>query len=886
MRSTFRLAAALLLVPAAATLEGCGPVCGPGTAEKNGTCEPNCGAGAHADAATLLCVADVVCGDGTTALEGKCVVALPITCAAGTHLVGANCLPDEVCGAGTHASGGSCVPDTVCAAGTQAVDGGCVPAATACTAGTHLDAGTGKCVADVTCGPGTKVDAGKCIPECASGTIMSGTACVPNCATGTHIDNATHRCVGDVECGAGTSAQGGECLPTSVMTCGTGSHLVGSDCVADAVCGAHTHPSGGQCVPDAPACGAGTHLDQATSSCRADVVCGTGTEQRGGECLVLDTSVTATVPEGAEPNNDTAVRFTLPAVDGATEILGGTIDASTDGTADSDLFVFAATAGQVVHVSATALGAPEIAVIVAPAANPEGLPRYVRSLSSRTAVRDLVLPATGDWTLRVVEPANLRTGPVRGGPSFTYFVKVTQVAAPAHSQLAGGAGSGTYAATGVYDLAGGTGTTLARLTLNPLPAFAGLRALWAYDTQGKLVLAATDTESASGTLARMASVQFLSVPAGGLVLGVDHVRADGALDTAWDFTFEPIVPTDATLPYEKLDGDLSTGGPDIYAFDVTENSVLQAAVPDMGYDVTARLEVRDPSFTLVSSHESSYIAKAGAYVGPGAGGRWYVVVRNVQTGTATDTEYELTIAATAVVALTDLAIGASVTATATAVASEPNWFSLHVLADSDVTLEATPATGMRVDLAVAGLDLKQLGSQTGTTGSVTRIRGIAGTAGQRLLVSATANQAGSFSIGAKAQAIVPAVEVEPNDSATDATAVTLATTSTLAVSATLSSATDADWYSFTIAGSAAVTLVAATSPGPANDTPDTMVWLYDSTGTGTDIAHDDDGGPGLWSLLQKTGLQPGAYTLKVAKAQYGSATAIGQYVLMLSIEAP
>jgi hypothetical protein len=63
-----------------------------------------------------------------------------LTCAAGTHELDGECVPDVVCAAGTHEEAGECVADVVCATGTHEEAGECVPDVV-CGAGTHDEGG-------------------------------------------------------------------------------------------------------------------------------------------------------------------------------------------------------------------------------------------------------------------------------------------------------------------------------------------------------------------------------------------------------------------------------------------------------------------------------------------------------------------------------------------------------------------------------------------------------------------------------------------------------------------------------------------------------------------------------------------------------------------------
>jgi hypothetical protein len=90
--------------------------CGEGTTlTEAGECEPNvaCGAGTSADA-TGACVPDyeeLACADGTKLDGTTCVADTDALCEAGTHADNGICVADVVCGTGTTAREGECLSD-------------------------------------------------------------------------------------------------------------------------------------------------------------------------------------------------------------------------------------------------------------------------------------------------------------------------------------------------------------------------------------------------------------------------------------------------------------------------------------------------------------------------------------------------------------------------------------------------------------------------------------------------------------------------------------------------------------------------------------------------------------------------------------------------------
>jgi hypothetical protein len=148
--------------------------------------------------ATLASALSAIAAAGCTSSGGGGRVNLSgLTCGAGTHAAGSECLPDAslTCGAGTHAVGSECLPDS-----------------------------------SLTCGPGTHASGTMCVPDsagltCGAGTHAAGSECVPDAVPMT--------------CGPGTHAEGLRCVPDAAVTCGPGTHFDGSlACLADASPGA------------------------------------------------------------------------------------------------------------------------------------------------------------------------------------------------------------------------------------------------------------------------------------------------------------------------------------------------------------------------------------------------------------------------------------------------------------------------------------------------------------------------------------------------------------------------------------------------------------------------------------------------------------------------
>ncbi|MFU8803371.1 MAG: hypothetical protein ACNA8W_06145, partial [Bradymonadaceae bacterium] len=176
-------------------LTGSVGACGEGTMLLNGSCVPDsseCPAGTVYSESDNACVASGdSCGEGTTFDTNlkRCLPDISIVCGEGTTLVDGNCVADGTtgpeCATGTVLDNGRCVVSpTICSAGTvlDPTTNTCVLSDDACATGLELADGT--CIAtDELCGDGThfSADTGLCLPEatCREGDVILDELCVP-----------------------------------------------------------------------------------------------------------------------------------------------------------------------------------------------------------------------------------------------------------------------------------------------------------------------------------------------------------------------------------------------------------------------------------------------------------------------------------------------------------------------------------------------------------------------------------------------------------------------------------------------------------------------------------------------------------------------------------
>ncbi|QRN98931.1 hypothetical protein JRI60_07835 [Archangium violaceum] len=184
-----------------------------------------------------------LCGDGTTARNGRCVAQAQaqVTCGQGTVLQGSECVPSSTlsCGPGTVQQGSECVPSST-----------------------------------LSCGPGTVQQGSECVPSstlsCGPGTVQQGSECVPSST---------------LSCGTGTTQVGNSCRADLSKVCGTDTTSAGTTCVSVMTCGEGTIRDGNECRPWTSACGPGTTFSNGKCEVSPGVVCGAGTVWENGKCV-------------------------------------------------------------------------------------------------------------------------------------------------------------------------------------------------------------------------------------------------------------------------------------------------------------------------------------------------------------------------------------------------------------------------------------------------------------------------------------------------------------------------------------------------------------------------------------------------------------------------
>lgn len=685
-------------------------------------------------------------------------------------------------------------------------------------------------------------------------------------------------CADPITCGTDTVRVGNECRPQSLVKCGAGTRLEGSDCVLETAplsCGPGTVAQDGACVPE------------------KTLTCGAGTEELDGKCVTIDPFKRVTVPEIGEPNvpPGKATRFAVPAIGAAPVVLGGTIHRIDQNGADLDGFIFRATALSRLKFEPLAIGTPTIGFTLAPCVR-EGADvceidqaktfnRYALTIEARQSGRELVIPYTGDYLMIVSDLSNLTGGLPLGDKSFSYTIDVTQLPQPAPSPLEVGT-----PVTGKFDTLTGhsfevtADAPLYDLTLDEQPdadPFVGTRALWAVDATGRLA-ASTEDPLVFGTTVPMKPVRALFAPGTAKVF-VDYVYA--LLDMpSYRFTATRVDVTRVNLetPYEAL-GTLAGDGSEVYSLDVTGGSVLRfELVLPTGTQVSPRLELRDAAYNVVASNKGDALAR---YVGVAQGGRYYLVVSDA-TFDATKTSLRYTLKVNAAAAAT---VGpVSVTqpenlAAQTVPASGESWYAIFAANDAVLTVVGTPdaAFDVALDSFVNGTEVRLTHVDgAGTGGAETTAPRFLSSGGVQL-VRITGPAGATF--GLTATALSAAGESEPNDTDATATPVVFDATGHALVFASFSAGADKDHFLIQVTQPA--TLTAQTGPAVGGPNLDTVMRL--SNGSGARIGYDDDSAGGGFSRITQA-LQPGAYVIRVEMFGGSLPSGSAAYQLSLSLQ--
>lgn len=247
--------------------------------------------------------------------------------------------------------------------------------------------------------------------ECGTGTVEVDGECLPAetaCGMGTVYDATARTCVTAIECAEGTMLMGTECVPDGSVVCG-GNTIFDTET--------------GTCVPDPEAL------------CEGDLVFVMETATCVDPDELLEGM--ADVQELAEPNdptfNETAMAQPVDIADGSGSFYGCVepMDFDGDGVldADNDFFSVEVDGPTLLRVRTDGIRGANAAVAFL-SGDPEGAltedgwQRIVVGLSGDGADKKVFLPAAGTYLLIATDARSLLFGEPAGGPEQCYFVQL------------------------------------------------------------------------------------------------------------------------------------------------------------------------------------------------------------------------------------------------------------------------------------------------------------------------------------------------------------------------------------------------------------------------------------------------------------------------------
>tara|TARA_R110002073_G_scaffold218689_1_gene378916 strand:- start:61374 stop:63476 length:2103 start_codon:yes stop_codon:yes gene_type:complete len=249
-------------------------------------------------------------------------------------------------------------------------------------------------------------------------------------------------------CGTGTTKIAGECRPTEAV-CGVGTVYDEASelCIAGPLeCARGTVADGDQCIPDGSViCDEGTTYDAVSGQCQSDITaCGPGTVLDGLTCVPLDDAIDASLEEALEPNNDFGLAGSLdvPSLTGTRTIYGciDPRDFDSNGTIDidRDSYRLTATGPSLVEIAVDGIGGLSGAFVIratSGALAEDDWSRTGLNLVSDTSIRQVFLPAAGDYLLDIVDGRSLLVPEPVGNGDTCYLASIRHLALPTATSL-------------------------------------------------------------------------------------------------------------------------------------------------------------------------------------------------------------------------------------------------------------------------------------------------------------------------------------------------------------------------------------------------------------------------------------------------------------------
>lgn len=761
------------------------------------------------------------------------------------------------CASGTIEKDGQCVTEAVCGDGTSASNGKCVVDTSGCGAGTQLDANTGKCAPTASaCGTGLTFDvaAGKCIPNtaltCGGDTTAQGNICIPS----------------DRACGAGTQYTDGQCV-VAATACGANTQLdanSGSCVTTDTVCGANTAFSGGTCQPIESVCATGTTFNSGMGVCLPEATCRAGDVVLNGQCVrpIEETAANADINESE--NNDPSLGGIANALDlsgvaaGGKLTVAGTIgapiDLDNDATPDQDVDVFRVnlTAGQYVRVTLQPVGdvLPVSFEVNGVADDTAGYERDAAHGSTQGVSRQIVATATGQYDIRVAPSVTFATPGVEpvGSASARYVLTVEPLAAPTPKDFDTTAnnpltGSFFGLTDNVYKLTNLTGGEKIDITINSIGPNVG---------EG-LMLVWSDPQTLVDTVELSSANATVELPPGEAFISLDWASATG-VNVGFDITVdERVLEADlGTIAADTTVDSTPTSlfGDESYTFTFTANpgQVLVIEQDNTGGVAGKQVEIAISNeagdsvfsstvFDAISTSTASLVEYA--YVVNGDAAQVFTVVVTNKSATTVLEDLMLRVSSVTPTDLGSKAVGDTIDLTqANPLTLEQRDFYRVTFSDNATLTGQLQATGagdpdLYVYNAATGA---QVLSRT-ATGTVS-LSGDIVLAGSYVVAVAADTALDAGYTASFALAIAPTPEIEPNDMIPGGQAINLGEEYFGQANNIDAMGNDTDYFSFTPA-TTDVYIVSTTASSSCARTE-----LIDGTGEILDRRNGTTGSPG------------------------------------------
>ncbi|AWV90629.1 hypothetical protein [Bradymonas sediminis] len=288
------------------------------------------------------------------------------------------------------------------------------------------------------CGDGTTEKDGECVADlggdgstCGAGTVSENGVCVPApevCGPMTTPDE-DGRCVVSPD-----ACEAGETLDPNSGVCVAGDRECAPGTVFDG--------SSNSCVPTSEVCDEGTVFNEDSGLCLPGFSCSVGDVIVDGFCVSPAEDLVSKADVTEVENNDpafggTAQALTLKGLGDATIFkgtIGAPVDLDEDGELDQDIdvFTFEAVAGDWFELSMQSTGMPSPIFRVK---GPNGYLRSSPAIAGHGSARQVVVPADGAYTLEVLPLSSEFSDFAVRADDWGYVGSLTQIDTPVRAEF-------------------------------------------------------------------------------------------------------------------------------------------------------------------------------------------------------------------------------------------------------------------------------------------------------------------------------------------------------------------------------------------------------------------------------------------------------------------